>query len=137
MRRYLYIIVLMSVVMVTQAGEPMGHLTLLSGYAEMGAMDEGEVKNDTVLVVNTGTAPLVISAAFSACRCTRAVHPQEAIHPGDTASIVVTFDAGRRIPGQFRKIIRLRSNADNPVQAIIVRGHVKQPVQRSLSKYAR
>ncbi len=58
---------------------------------------------------NTGTAPLVISAAKGSCGCTVPSYPKEPIMPGEAGYIKVKYDT-KRI-GQYTKYVTLTTNA--------------------------
>lgn len=58
---------------------------------------------------NTGTAPLVISAAKGSCGCTVPSFPKEPIMPGEAGYIKVKYDTKR--VGAFTKYVTLTTNA--------------------------
>ncbi|MCP4120532.1 MAG: DUF1573 domain-containing protein [Bacteroidetes bacterium] len=64
---------------------------------------------------NTGTEPLVITAAKGSCGCTVPSYPKEPILPGATGEIEVRYDT-KRI-GAFTKSITLTTNAVNNSEA--------------------
>lgn len=53
-------------------------------------------------VVNTGTDSLIIVKAQAGCGCTAVTFPNEAILPGDTATVGMTYNPSGRL-GQFTK----------------------------------
>lgn len=64
----------------------------------------------TMRVVNTGDEPLLITRVQPSCGCTTGDYPQQPIAPGDTAGIVITFNAVNRV-GNFDKDIFVYTNA--------------------------
>lgn len=60
---------------------------------------------------NTGTAPLVISAAKGSCGCTVPSYPKEPIMPGEAGYIKVKYDTKR--VGAFTKYVTLTTNASS------------------------
>ncbi|WMX16409.1 MULTISPECIES: DUF1573 domain-containing protein [unclassified Aureispira] len=58
---------------------------------------------------NTGSAPLVISAAKGSCGCTVPSYPKEPIMPGEAGYIKVKYDTKR--VGAFTKYVTLTTNA--------------------------
>ncbi|MGM9843076.1 MAG: DUF1573 domain-containing protein [Muribaculaceae bacterium] len=69
-------------------------------------------KTCTMRFVNIGEKPLTILSARASCGCTQPKYPREAIAPGDTAAIEITYmPAGR--PGRFDKTVNIVSNAYN------------------------
>lgn len=76
-----------------------------------GAFDEADGPVTCRFVfTNTGDSPLTITAARASCGCTQPRYPREAVAPGDTASITVTYDPAGR-PGRFSKSIYVDSDA--------------------------
>lgn len=66
--------------------------------------NEGDTLSHTFVVVNKGTAPLIITEAKVACPCTKVQFP-DTIPPGTTDSIVVSFDTNGKYYQQDRRII--------------------------------
>lgn len=58
----------------------------------------------TFKFVNTGSQPLVILAAHPSCGCTSPQYSRTPVAPGDTGSVVVTYDPAGR-PGRFSKYV--------------------------------
>jgi hypothetical protein len=72
---------------------------------------------------NTGTAPLIISAAQGSCGCTVPEYPKEPIMPGAKSVIKVKYDTQRT--GGFTKYVTLTSNStDNPSTRLTISGEV-------------
>lgn len=63
-------------------------------------------------VTNTGNEPLVLLQVKSTCGCTVAQHPTQAIMPGKTDSVSVTFIPTGR-PGPFKKSVWVHTNANS------------------------
>lgn len=74
-------------------------------------------------VVNTGSEPLSILSARATCGCTQPSYPHEAIAPGDTAYIDVTYDPQYR-PGRFHKQVYIETNAAVPKARFDIEGVV-------------
>ncbi len=74
-------------------------------------------------IVNTGTEPLAIVSARATCGCTQPTYPQQAIAPGDTAYIRVTYDPQGR-PGRFSKQVYVNTNASVPKMKLDISGVV-------------
>lgn len=62
--------------------------------------------------VNDGDTPLVIISATASCGCTQPKYPTEPIKPGKKGVIKVTYLPQGR-PGEFDKLIKVRTNAKN------------------------
>lgn len=73
---------------------------------------------------NTGTEPLVITAAKGSCGCTVPTAPLNTpIAPGESSVIKVHYDTKR--PGAFSKSVTITSNAVNaPTKVIRIKGEV-------------
>ena len=120
-------------------------LTLCIGYAV--AQNQADIKFDktehdfgafsqskgTVTTeftfTNVGTAPLVIHQAVASCGCTVPEYSQEAVLPGKTGSIKVTYDARDKYPGHFKKSVTLRTNAKTETVRLFIEGEVLADVK--------
>ncbi len=77
----------------------------LSTHHDFGAFAESDgPASCRVYLVNTGDEPVAIVAARASCGCTAPQYPRQAIAPGDTAVVTVTYNPAGR-PGHFRKYI--------------------------------
>ncbi|MCH5232255.1 MAG: DUF1573 domain-containing protein [Muribaculaceae bacterium] len=72
---------------------------------------------------NDGDAPLVINSARAECGCTKPEYPQQAIAPGKTGVIKVTYNPLGR-PGGFTKNVVIRSNGNPGKVSLKIRGTV-------------
>ncbi len=86
------------------------HIDWLDVVHDFGAFKE-EVGSVTCefKFVNVGDEDLVITGARASCGCTKPRYPLDAIAPGDTAAITVTYNAEGR-PGHFKKSVHIESN---------------------------
>ena len=73
---------------------------------------------------NTGTKPLVISAAQASCGCTVPEKPEEPIQPGKTGILKVVFNTTGR-PGPAHKTISVTSNAYPGFPVLLLKGEVE------------
>jgi len=78
---------------------------------------------------NVGTAPLVIHQAVASCGCTVPEYSQEAVLPGKTGSIKVTYDARDKYPGHFKKSVTIRTNAKTETVRLFIEGEVLADVK--------
>lgn len=72
--------------------------------------------------VNAGSKPIVVVAARASCGCTTPDYTREAIAPGDTGTVVVTYDPAGR-PGRFSKYVAV-DVSNSPKAKLIVKGTV-------------
>ena len=71
--------------------------------------------------VNTNSEPVAIVAARASCGCTTPQYPREAIAPGDTAVITVSYDPAAR-PGRFTKYIGVTLSDSEPMIKLYIKG---------------
>lgn len=76
----------------------------------------------TFKVTNTGDAPLLISNVRTDCGCTAVSWPHEAIQPGGTGSVCVTYDA--ELLGSFQKSVAVYTNAAPAPTYLVLSGEV-------------
>ncbi|MDI6772750.1 MAG: DUF1573 domain-containing protein [bacterium] len=97
---------------------------------DFGPLSAPMVKTRTVVVRNSGRAPLRIEAISSSCGCTTGKMDATGISPGGAAQMRVTFDTIAHGPqtGPARHAVYLRTNDPrNPeveieVRAIVLKG---------------
>lgn len=87
-----------------------------------GTFKESKVQKTTFTATNTGNKPLIIQQAFTSCGCTVANYTKTPIQPGEKGTITVSYDGKNKFPGQFRKVVTVRSNASNSLVRIYVEG---------------
>ncbi len=92
--------------------------------------DFGAFKEDMGLVtcvfrgVNTGDEPLLVIDARANCGCTRPVYTKNAVAPGDTLKVTVSYDPTGR-PGRFHKQVKVTTNSEGKASSILnIRGTV-------------
>lgn len=71
---------------------------------------------------NTGNADLYIHQAFASCGCTVPKIPTDAVKPGESDTITVTYDGTRKSPGPMRKSITIHNNSDEEMIKIYITG---------------
>lgn len=90
---------------------------------DFGAFDEDFGPASTEFhFVNEGSEPVTILAARASCGCTMPRYSHEPIAPGDTASILVTYNPAGR-PGRFSKYVAV-DVSDNGRTKLYIRGTV-------------
>lgn len=72
---------------------------------------------------NTGKAPLTIQSARAECGCTRPSYPKEAIAPGKSGVIKVSYNPLGR-PGGFTKVVTVKCNGNPGKVNLKIRGTV-------------
>ncbi len=84
-------------------------------------------------VTNTGNSPMVITQVKSTCGCTVASHPTEAIAPGASDVIDITFTPTGR-PGPFEKSVWVYTNTTPNRTRLTIKGIVVGSAE-SVSRY--
>lgn len=87
-----------------------------------GAFSEDDGKVTAVFTYyNRGDEPLLILGARANCGCTTPEYSREALAPGDSATLSVTYDPGGR-PGRFEKFIFVDSNTEPRQSKLSING---------------
>lgn len=121
MRQYIISAVLC---LCTCGAQAAGHAEWLRTTHNFGAFHEDDgVRTCSMRYVNTGDAPLSITAARSSCGCTLAKYSRAPLAPGDTAEIVVSYDPTGR-PGRFSKNVYINFDNDEGRRTLTVSGVV-------------
>lgn len=108
-------------------------VTWLEQRQDMGVILEKNGKvNSTFRLVNTGSQPLLIVKTQVGCGCTAISYPQQAIAPGDTAAVTLTYNPSGR-PGQFSKQALIFTNTTPKRSVLEITGNVI-PTDATLDK---
>jgi hypothetical protein len=92
-------------------------------------LKQGPGYDYTFRFTNTGAEPLLINRVRTPCQCLTPEWPQEAIDPGDTGAIKVTYFSDNR-PGPFFKSIQVHTSVTKgPLQLLYVEGYVREEGQ--------
>lgn len=106
------------------AAAAQGRITWLETEHDFGVFNESEGnKTCTMRFVNTGNRHIAILSARASCGCTQPKYPKEAIAPGDTAQIEITYMPEGR-PGRFEKIVTVIDNTSNHKSRLTIKGVV-------------
>lgn len=73
--------------------------------------------------VNVGDEPVIVVDARANCGCTRPIYTRDAVMPGDTLTVSVSYDPSGR-PGRFKKQVKVTTNAEPPNSILTVSGTV-------------
>lgn len=90
-------------------------------FYDFGTIGPQDVVEKTLIMRNTGDAPLTISRAYTTCGCTTAEISASVIPPGMVATIRLVFDAGfHDVSGQtVRRGLIIENNDPNQSQVEI------------------
>ena len=91
---------------------------------DFGIISEGEKVTTTFGFTNTGDSDLIIVDARGSCGCTVPEYPKnEPIAPGQTGSIVVSFDSSNK-PGIQQKSVTLSANTSSGREMLRIKSNV-------------
>lgn len=90
---------------------------------DFGTINEGDVVDGTFIITNAGKVDLLITNAKATCGCTVPVWPKEAIKPGESAELKVSFNS-RGKTGVQNKSITLQTNTEKVTEILHVKGTV-------------
>ena len=78
---------------------------------DFGTFDFQQAQTTTFTLLNSGTAPLLLTSARADCSCTEAQLPQVPIPPGSTGQVVVTFNGHARA-GPISRSVMIGTDGD-------------------------
>lgn len=117
-------IVMIAALMCALPSQARQSIRWLESVYDFGAFGEDEaVKPAVFRFVNEGDEDVAITQANATCGCTTPKFTTEAIAPGDTAKIVVSYNAEGR-PGRFSKSVYVRTTADDQRHRLEIKGVV-------------
>ncbi len=85
---------------------------------DFGRMDRGAVVQKKVSLKNVGNQVLVIGDVAASCGCTGTVVSEHQIQPGETGSVLITFNS-KNFSGPIHKTVTINSNAAKEPQTVI------------------
>lgn len=88
-----------------------------------GTLQQGRPAAHRFVFKNSGTQPLIIDNVRTPCGCTAVEWPEAPIAPGDTAAIVVEFNAAQT--GYFYKVIKVFFRGIRGGDKLVVQGSVE------------
>ena len=91
---------------------------------DFGTIQEGEKVTTTFNFTNTGDVDLIIVDARGSCGCTVPQYPKNTpIAPGETGSILVSFDSSNK-PGIQQKSVTLSANTASGREMLRIKSNV-------------
>ena len=85
---------------------------------------EEAVRHCQFIFKNTGDANLYIHQIIPTCSCTSNKYPTNAIAPGASDTIFVTYNGEGKSPRKFRSSITIHSNAVTEMTKIYIKGEL-------------
>lgn len=97
-------------------------------FHDFGAVRYGARVSKEFVIINQGSAPLVIQRAYTTCGCTVADFTASTIPPGKAALITVTWDSSQHAPTATtirRGVIILSNDPTQPQSEIWIQATIK------------
>lgn len=91
---------------------------------DFGAMKQGEKKEHTFMLANTGKSDLIIRNVRSSCGCTAVAPSTKVISAGQSAPIKVTFDSRGKRGRQSKSITVITNDPKNPTATLRISSDV-------------
>lgn len=104
-------------------GMQVGVTWLEAQQHDFGTLRQGRPAAHRFVFKNTGTQPLIIDNVRTPCGCTAVEWPEAPIAPGDTAAIVVEYNAAQT--GYFYKVIKVFFRGIRGGNKLVVEGSVE------------
>ncbi|MCE2496380.1 MAG: DUF1573 domain-containing protein [Flavobacteriales bacterium] len=90
---------------------------------DFGSIEQNQPVSCTFVFTNESGEAMIITKVKPGCGCTATDYPQEAIQPGETASITATYNP--KSMGKFRKSIIVNTNVPYGEAILYISGEVK------------
>lgn len=122
----IYLLLIYSVCSFAQTGDGPKNgpiITFAEKSHDFGDLPQGEKVEHVFKFKNTGTQPLIISDVITTCQCTAKQWNKEAVMPGKSGQITVSFDSAGKM-GIQNKVITIQSNATNSTERVSIRINV-------------
>jgi hypothetical protein len=91
---------------------------------DFGDMVQGEKKEHTFSLTNSGKTELIIRNVRSSCGCTAVAPSKSVIAPGETAPIKVTFDSRGKRGRQSKSITVITNDPKNPTTTLRISSNI-------------
>lgn len=93
---------------------------------DFGDIMEGEKVSYSFKFNNVGKDDLVITSVSTTCGCTVTDFPKDPLKPGESGTIVVTFNSSGR-SGKQVKVITVATNANPSMSQLTIKANVRKP----------
>lgn len=92
---------------------------------DFGKVTDGDTVKHNFKFTNVGKKDLIIANAAASCGCTVPSYPKEAIKPGDSGEIKVTFNSTNRV-GAVDKVVTITANTQPEQTQVKIIGTVEK-----------
>jgi len=93
---------------------------------DFGTIDQGEIVTTEFEFENAGGSDLIITEAKGSCGCTVPEFPREAIKPGETSQIKVSFNSSGK-SGEQTKTVTLFCNTKEGKKVLHIKSNIEVP----------
>ncbi len=107
-------------------------MTFAEKEFDFGKIKQGDKVSHTFTFKNTGANDLVITNAVGSCGCTVPEYPKEAIKPGKTGKMKVTFDSTGK-SGDQKKTVTITANTAAGMETISIKAKVDAPAAANVT----
>jgi hypothetical protein len=90
-----------------------------------GAMHEDEKVSHDFTFTNNGKTALIITSAYGSCGCTVPEYPRDAIAPGKTAVMKVTFNSAGK-SGHQEKSVTIHTNTVRGTHMLFIKADIEK-----------
>lgn len=126
MVKILAVLLLVLGLVLPAAAQSGGRFYIEEDTHDFGRVEEGEHVTHVFTFVNTGEAPLSITAVTPACGCTTPTWTDAPVAPGARGEITAVFNSIGR-PGSFRKSIEVHTDGRPARKLLFLEGDVVPP----------
>lgn len=127
--KHIFTLLIAFCVMALASASAQAVITFQKTTHDFGHFTEDKPVSYKFVFENTGNEPLVIQQAISSCGCTVANFTKSPIKPGEKGEINVTYNGKGKMPGRFKKVITIRTNASNSLARIYITGEMEESKQ--------
>ena len=92
---------------------------------DFGIIDKESKVAYTFDFINTGEADLIITNAVGSCGCTIPEYPKDAIKPGESGKMKVSFNASGK-QGQQQKTVTITTNTSQGSELLHIKAAIKE-----------
>ncbi len=92
---------------------------------EFRTVDQGELVSTVFTFTNTGKSPLNIRKVKANCGCTVAKPQKTTLEPGESSSLMVTFDTEGRRGRQYKSVAVFTNDPTKPTHQLTIKGIVR------------
>lgn len=117
-----------SMVFLSSCEKKPAEMTFEKTEHDFGTIKQGDKVTHDFKFTNTGEADLLISNAKGSCGCTVPEYPKEALKPGESGNIKVSFNSTGK-SGQTEKSVTIMVNTKEKHQILKIKANIETPVK--------